>query len=152
MAESDRETAVATVEKSGPGAQTPGMTTPGSVVRAYAEAWLAGDIATVLDLYADDIVLHYGGTNPLTGDHRGKHAAITVLLAVQEKTQRVPTEVIDVMEGTTYAAAWVREEWTVDGDTVELMRLLTYRVAGGKLAECWLFDHDQALVDRVFSS
>ena len=128
------------------------MTTPGTVVRAYTDAWLAGDIATVLDLYADDIVLHYGGANPLTGDHRGKDAAVTVLLAVQEKTQRVPTEVIDVMEGTTYAAAWVREQWVVDGESVELMRLLTYRVADGKLAECWLFDHDQALVDRAFSS
>lgn len=152
MAESEWKTAAAAVEESRPEVQTHEMTTPGTVVRTYTEAWLAGDIGTVLDLYANDIVLHYGGANPLTGDHRGKDAAVTVLLAVQEKTQRVPTEVIDVMEGATYAAAWVREQWTVEGDTVDLMRLLTYRVADGKLAECWLFDHDQALVDRVFSS
>ena len=152
MAGSERETSGPAVEESGAGAQTHRMTIPGTAVRAYTDAWLAGDIATVLDLYADDIVLHYGGANPLTGDHRGKDAAVTVLLAVQEKTLRVPTEVIDVMEGATYAAAWVREQWTVDGDSVEVMRLLTYRVADGKLAECWLFDPDQALVDRVFSS
>ena len=146
------ETTGAAVEELPRNAQTHRMTTPGSVVRAYTEAWLAGDIATVLDLYAADIVLHYGGANPLTGDHRGKDAAVTVLLTVQEKTQRVPLEVIDVMESAEHAAAWIRERWVVDSDTAELMRLLTYRVADGKLAECWLFDHDQPLVDRVFSS
>lgn len=74
------------------------------------------------------------------------------LLTVQEKTQRVPIEIIDVIESPDHAAAWVRERWVVDGETVELMRLLMYRVADDKLAECWLFDHDQALVDRVLSA
>ena len=128
------------------------MTTPGSVVRAYTDAWLAGDLTTVLDLYHDDLVLHYGGSNPLTGDHHGKDAAITALLTVQAKTERVPIEVIDVQESDEHASAWVRERWIVDGEPVELMRLLVYRVADGKLAECWLFDHHQALVDRVLSA
>ena len=128
------------------------MTTPGSVVRAYTDAWLAGDLTTVLDLYHDDLVLHYGGSNPLTGDHHGKDAAITALLIVQAKTERVPIEVIGVLESDEHASAWVRERWIVDGEPVELMRLLVYRVADRKLAECWLFDHDQALVDRVLSA
>ena len=68
------------------------MTTAGSVVRAYTDAWLAGDLMTVLDLYHDDLILHYGGSNPLTGDHHGKDAALTALLTVQEKTQRVPSK------------------------------------------------------------
>ena len=127
------------------------MTSLGSVVRAYTDAWLAADFMSVLDLYHDDLVLHYGGSNPLTGDHVGKDAAVTALLTVQTKTERVPLEVIDVMESDAHAAAWVRERWIVDGEPVELMRLLVYRVADGKLAECWLFDHDQALVDRVLS-
>ena len=128
------------------------MTSPGSVVRAYTDAWLAGDFMSVLDLYHDDLVLHYGGSNLLTGDHVGKDAAVTALLTVQTKTERVPLEVIDVLESDAHASAWVRERWIVDGEPVELMRLLVYRVADGKLAECWLFDHDQALVDRVLSA
>ena len=126
--------------------------TTGEIVRTYTDAWLAGDLTTVLDLYHDDLVLHYGGSNPLTGDHHGKDAAITALLTVQAKTERVPIEVIDVLESDEHASAWVRERWIVEGEPVELMRLLVYRVADGKLAECWLFDHDQALVDRVLSA
>ncbi len=128
------------------------MTAPGSVVRAYTDAWLGGDLVTLLGLYHDDIVLHYGGTNPLAGEHRGKDAALTVLLAVQEKTQRVPLAVLDVLESKDHAAAWIRERWTVDGTETELTRLLVYRVADGQLAECWVYDNDQALVDRAFSA
>ncbi len=127
------------------------MTTSGDIVRAYTEAWLAGDIGRVLDLYHPDLVLHYGGANPLSGDHCGKDAAITALLAVQEATQRVPIAVLDVMESDRHAAARVRERWSVGGDTVEIHRLLVYRTDDDMLAECWLYDHDQALVDQVLS-
>ena len=130
---------------------TPPMTSHGDIVRAYTEAWLAGDIDTVLDLYHPDLVLHYGGANPFAGDHVGKDAAITVLLAVQERTQRVPVQVLDIMESDIHAAAWVRERWIVDGAPLELERLLVYRTADDMLAECWLYDQDQALVDRVLS-
>ncbi len=127
------------------------MTTSGDIVRTYTDAWLAGDIGRVLDLYHPDLVLHYGGANPLSGDHRGKDAAITALLAVQEATQRVPIVVLDIMESDRHATAWVRERWTVGGNTVELDRLLVYRTLDGMLAECWLYDQDQAFVDRVLS-
>lgn len=127
------------------------MTTSGDIVRAYTDAWLAGDIGRVLDLYHPDLVLHYGGANPLSGDHRGKDAAITALLAVQEATQRVPLAVLDIMESDLHATAWVRERWIVGGNTVELDRLLVYRTDDGMLAECWLYDQDQAFVDQVLS-
>ncbi len=30
-----------------------------NAARMYAEAWLAGDLAAIIDMYADDFVLHY---------------------------------------------------------------------------------------------
>jgi ketosteroid isomerase-like protein len=127
------------------------MTESARVVRAYTDAWLAGDLATVVDLYHDDLVLHYGGSHSLTGDHVGKDAALTALLTVQARTDRVPVAVLDVMASDEYATAWVRERWTVDGVDQELTRVLVYRVADGKLAECWLYDTDSALVDRALA-
>lgn len=127
------------------------MTEAEAVVRAYTDAWLAGDVATVVDLYADDLVLHYGGAHSLTGDHVGKDASLDALLTVQARTNRVPVEVIDVMTSDDHATVWVRERWLVDGEERELARVLVYRVAGGKLAECWLYDSDSALVDRALA-
>jgi ketosteroid isomerase-like protein len=128
------------------------MREPRAVVRTYTDAWLSGDLATLLGLYHEDIVLHYGGSNPLSGDHVGRDAALAVLLAVQEKTQRVPLAVIDVMGSHDHAAAWIRERWTVDGTDHELTRVLVYRVADDQLVECWVYDNDQALIDRAFSA
>jgi ketosteroid isomerase-like protein len=127
------------------------MTEPESVVRAYTDAWLAGDLAAVVDLYHDDLVLHYGGSHSLTGDHTGKDAALTALLTVQARTDRVPVAVLDVMASADHATAWVRERWTVDGEEHELTRVLVYRVADGRLAECWLYDADSELVDRALA-
>ena len=127
------------------------MTDPESVVRAYTDAWLAGDLATVVELYHEDLVLHYGGSHSLTGDHVGKDAALTALLTVQARTDRVPVAVLDVMASADHATAWVTERWTVDGEARELTRVLVYRVADGKLAECWLYDTDTALVDRALA-
>jgi ketosteroid isomerase-like protein len=41
--------------------------------RGYA-AFGAGDMATVGELFADDIVWHSTGAGPLSGDYRGKEA------------------------------------------------------------------------------
>ena len=127
------------------------MTDVGTVVRTYTEAWLAGDLATVVELYHDDLVLHYGGSHSLSGDHVGKDAALHALLTVQARTDRVPLAVLDVMTGAEFATAWVRERWTVDGTDHELTRVLVYCVRDGKLAECWLYDNDSALVDRALA-
>ena len=35
-------------------------------------------------------------------------------------------------------------------DTVEVRRTLQYRVADGRLIECWLLEHDQATVDHMW--
>jgi ketosteroid isomerase-like protein len=122
---------------------------PAAVVRAYTEAWLSGDLDTVLALYHDDLVLHYGGNHSLTGDHVGRDAALTALLTIQARTERVPLEVIDVMSSDDHAVAWVRERWTVGGVPHELTRVLVFRVADDQLVECWLYDNDNALVDRA---
>ena len=119
-------------------------------VVAYTDAWLAGDLATVVDLYHDDLVLHYGGAHSLTGDHVGKDAALTALLTVQARTDRVPLAVLDVMASEDHATAWVRERWTVEGELHELTRVLVYRITDGKLAECWLYDNDP-VVDRALA-
>jgi hypothetical protein len=70
---------------------------------------------------------------------------------VQTRTDRVPVAVIDVMGSADHATAWVLERWTVDGEQHELTRVLVYRVADEKLAECWLYDNDSALVDRALA-
>ena len=127
------------------------MTELEAVVRTYTDAWLAADFTTVVDLYHDDLVLHWGGSHALSGDHVGKDAALSALLDVQARTDRLPLAVLDVMVSADHATAWMKERWTVEGLEYELTRVLVFRVADGQLRECWLYDIDSALVDRALS-
>jgi uncharacterized protein len=123
---------------------------PIEVVRRYAEAWQANDIAAVFDLYHDEFVLHYFGTSPLAGDHVGKQAAIEVLVEATQRSARQLDAIEDVLGGSTYAALVVREG-VGPGSQQVIRRVFLYTVRDDKLAECWLYDEDQPFVDTLWS-
>jgi uncharacterized protein len=116
-------------------------------VSRYARAWLAGDRAVLAACYHDEFTLHYFGSNPLAGDHRGKAAALGMLAEVTRRTNRKLIAIVDVMAGPARGALLVRERFERDGSIAEIERLLVYAVRDGLLAECWVYDQDQALVD-----
>jgi hypothetical protein len=121
------------------------------VVRRYADAWAAGDAATVIGLYADDIVLHYFGDSPLAGDHAGKAAALAVLGRISNAVKRGAPVIHDVLGGEHHAAILAKERWGEGDDAVEINRVLLYHVRDGRLSECWIYDENQRLVDRILN-
>lgn len=122
-----------------------------SVVRRYAAAWAKGEVSTLIDLYADDVVLHYFGQNPLTGDHVGKPAALAVLGRISQLVSRDAPEIHDAFGGGDHGAILARERWHDGDQTWELDRVLLYHVRDGKLSECWVYDQDQRAVDAILS-
>ena len=122
-----------------------------TIVRKYAGAWTAGDAATLVALYADDIVLHYFGDNPLAGDHTGKAGALAVLGKISQAVKRAAPEIHDVLGGEHHAAILAKERWGEGADAVELNRVLLYHVRDGKISECWIYDEDQRNVDRILN-
>lgn len=119
-------------------------------VQRYATAWETGDMAAIVACYADDVVLHWGGANALSGDHVGKVAALTALAAFAQRTQRRLVRIVDVMAGDARGVVIAVEALGVPA--VEVERTLVYRVADGLLAECWVLDRDQALIDRLIGA
>ena len=49
------------------------------------------------------------------------------------------------------SAIVVRESFHRDGAMAELERTLVYTIADDRLFECWVYDQDQALVDRFLA-
>jgi ketosteroid isomerase-like protein len=119
------------------------------IMLRYAEAMRTGDGATVRASYGDDIVLHYAGANPLSGAHRGVPAMLAAMGEMRRRTGRQLLAVVDVMIGAERACIVLRERFSRDGEAHEVERLGVYRVAAGKIRECWVFDEDQALIDRL---
>ncbi|HSV50620.1 MAG TPA: nuclear transport factor 2 family protein [Burkholderiaceae bacterium] len=122
-----------------------------AVVRRYADAWAANDLKAIFDCYHDEVVFHYFGRSPLAGTHRGKPACLALLKQVKEKTQRQLIEIKDVLAGEQYGLIVAVERFERNGTSTVLERLLRYRVCDDKLAECWIYDEDQALVDEYWA-
>jgi uncharacterized protein len=122
-----------------------------TVVRRYADAWVANDVATIIDCYHDEIVFHYFGRSPLAGVHRGKAACLAALKQIRERTQRKLLAVHDVLAGGEYGVLLARERFERGGNVAEVERLLKYTVRDGKLAGCWVYDEDQRLIDEFFA-
>jgi ketosteroid isomerase-like protein len=120
------------------------------IVRQYADAWLAGDLATMFDLYDDDVVVHYGGSSAYAGTHHGKQRLIEVLIETASRSDRKLVDVDAVYDEGDHGAIFVTESFHVGDATVVLPRALRYRVAGDRIVECWLYDHQQQLVDEAW--
>jgi len=120
-----------------------------AVVTAYAERWQAGDFANLFALYGDDFTLHYGGAHRLSGTHAGKDAALTAMAAFTAATGRKLEAVIDVMAGAARAGLVVRESVAAGEGARVIERVFLYRIDGGLMRECWLYDAEQALIDRL---
>jgi hypothetical protein len=91
--------------------------------------------------------LLYFGDHPLAGDHVGLVAALATLAEVSRRTRRRLVRIVDVTAGAQRAVVIAREAFERDGVVTELDRVLVYRIQGDLLAECWVYDGDQALVD-----
>ena len=122
-----------------------------AVVKRYADAWVANDLRAIIESYHDEVVFHYFGRSPLAGTHRGKTACLAVLKQVREKTNRRLVSVRDVLAGEHFGLVIAVERFERSGESVEIERVLRYSVRDGKLAECWIYDEDQRLVDEYWA-
>jgi len=122
-----------------------------TIVRRYADAWAANDLPAIVDSYHDEVVFHYFGRSPLAGTHRGKATCLSVLKQVRERTNRRLIEIRDVLAGERFGLIVAVERFERDGASIEIERLLRYRVRDGKLSECWIYDEDQRRVDEFLA-
>ena len=122
------------------------------VLRRYAAAWQANDVEALLASYADDVVFHYSGTTDLAGVHSGKDAAVAAMVEASTRAKRELLEVIDVLAGDVLGAIVFRERFSRDGESVDMRRTGVYRIERGRVAEMWMLDEDQALIDRFWRS
>jgi ketosteroid isomerase-like protein len=123
------------------------------LMRRYAEAGHGGDIDTVLDCYADDVVMHVPGRNPLAGDYHGKQGVLDYTKRYIELTGGSwgVTEVVDVLANERHGLLLLKVRFERPGKQVEVNRVDMYRIKDGKLAEIWIRDDDQYAVDEFLA-
>ena len=126
---------------------------PGEVAMALYGALLTGQLEEARRHTHDDVVLHVPGTHTLAGDHHGPESLIGFVEASRDRTDDGEhIEVLDILEGTDHAAAYLRVtaeragRTPLDNTTVHLLRLVD-----GRVAEVWLHNWDATAVNDFWS-
>ena len=100
-------------------------------------------------LLADDVVWHWPGSNTVSGDYRGRQAALGLLRGFLELTgDRLTVEPIDVLEGEDHLMSFThvtahRQDEDLDVVMADAMRF----GEDGRVVEFWTLSNDQAAVD-----
>ena len=122
------------------------------LVRRGFAAFGTGDIATLRELLADDIVWHVGGSSPITGDYKGKDEVLGFFAQLAERaggTFRV--DVHDVLANDEHVVALVKGTGEREGKTLNDNGAQVFHVQGGKVTEEWFHPGDQYASDEFCS-
>jgi uncharacterized protein len=110
------------------------------------------DTTTLRGLLSDDVAWHVPGRSAIAGDYRG-HDQVLGYFAARRKlasgTFRVEPHGLLANEHWVVQFATGRLER--DGTVSRWETLGVYRIAQGKIAECWLLPFDQYQFDRIWS-
>jgi uncharacterized protein len=121
------------------------------LLRRGYEAFGAGDIETVMALFADDIVWHVGGSSQLAGDYRGHDEVMGFfgrLMEVSGGTFRL--EIHDVLANDQHGTVLVTAYGERDGMTIAAREVNIWHLADGKATEFWAFIENPAELDEFF--
>ncbi|HEY1519392.1 MAG TPA: RNA 2',3'-cyclic phosphodiesterase [Solirubrobacteraceae bacterium] len=142
----------------------PGAADPVSVVRRFYDAQArvyssaagmdssAAGVDSMRDLLTGDVVWHVPGASAIAGSHRGIEAVLEYFdtrRQMTDSTFRVTVHGVAMIADRVVQLAGghaVRDGRVVSWETVGV-----FRVADGRIAECWLVPFDQAAFDEIWS-
>jgi ketosteroid isomerase-like protein len=120
--------------------------------RGYA-AFATGDMATLDELFADDIVWHVSGRSPMSGDFEGKEAVLAYFgRLAQETGGNFRIEIHDMLANDEHVVALTTANAERQGKSLENAKgVQIFHVRDGKLTESWFHSGDQYGDDEFFS-
>ena len=119
--------------------------------RGY-EAFGKGDMATISELMAEDVVWHVGGKSSLSGDYKGKDAVFGFFGKLMELSEgSFKLEVHDILANDEHSVILVRQTAQKGGKKLDSKAVhVTHPDSAGRVTEFWAFDEDQAAMDEFF--
>ena len=136
---------------------SPGDADPVSVVRRFHAAQArvyAGEssLDELRELFDSEVVWHVPGASAIAGEHRGVEAVLEYLdtrRRMTDSTFRVTVHGVAMIAGRAVQLAGGRASRA--GRAVRWETVGVFRVANGRIAECWLVPFDQAAFDQIWS-
>lgn len=119
--------------------------------KGYA-AFIEGDLAAIRELFAEDIVWHEPGNNPLSGTYKGRDEVFGFLAQVVTLSEGTfSLEVHDILANDTHGVAILSANATRNGMSYNGRSVDVAHIVDGKVVEFWAFLDDQAAADAFWS-
>jgi uncharacterized protein len=117
------------------------------------EMYAGGDLASVEELLADDVVWHVPGASPIGGDYRGREAVVGYFRRRRDLAGgSIEIAAHDAAHHDEGLVQLADGRATLGGQEVVWRTAGVYRVADGKIAEAWLVPLDQKAFDGAWSA
>lgn len=122
------------------------------LTRKGYEAFGKGDLQTLNDLMADDVVWHVPGNNPLSGDYRGKEAVFGLFGRIVELSGgTLRQDIHDVLANDEHAVVMVVTHAERGGKNLDDRQVHVLHIKDGKVTEFWNHFGNQSAVDDFWS-
>jgi ketosteroid isomerase-like protein len=122
------------------------------LVRRGFAAFGTGDMTTLAELLADDIVWHVGGRSSITGDYKGKPEVFGFFAKLGAGTGGTfHLEVHDVLANDEHVVGLVNVSGQREGRTLNDNGVQVFHVNGGKVTETWFHPNDPYASDEFWS-
>ena len=122
------------------------------ITRCY-DAFAAGDLESLADVFADDVVWHEPGRSPVAGDHKGRTGIIEFLQRLRELSgATISVELIDVMVNAERAVAAQRLTAHTDDRELDVIDALDFEIHNSRITEVSVYQQDAYAFDEFWSA
>jgi uncharacterized protein len=116
------------------------------------QAFTTGDMAKLAEVFAEDVVWHTAGNNPVSGDFHGRDAAFASFGQLFERSGGTyRPELHDVLANDEHTVALLHATGQREGKTLDRNYVIVLHIADGKIKEAWEADTEQAAWDDFWS-
>jgi ketosteroid isomerase-like protein len=121
------------------------------LVRRGYQAFAEADMATLNELFADDLVWHAPGRNQLAGTFRGKEEVFATFMKVAELSGGTfKLDIHTILADDEHVAVLARATGEREGRTLEDNSVQIFHIRDGKVTEQWLYPGDAYASDAFW--
>jgi ketosteroid isomerase-like protein len=122
------------------------------LIRRGYEAFNAGDMATLGELFAEDAVWHVAGNGPLSGKKQGREAILSYFGELGTRSAGTFTATVqDIIAGENHTVALQRSQAESKGRTLDTDGAVAFQLRDGKITVGQEFFEDTAQGDAFWA-
>jgi uncharacterized protein len=122
-------------------------------LRRSDEAQAKGDVQGMMDMFADDVVVHIGGRSTMAGDYKGKDQLIESYgRFMQSLGESAVMETHDILANDTHGILLQSFTTESGGQRVKINAVGILHFTNGKVSEAWFIDEDPYTADPIYDA